>query len=163
MIVLSLGSNIEPRVDYIETALSMLEKNDIKIKKISSFYETEAWGGVAKDDFLNICATIECSYDAYTLLNIINKIEKDLGRVRKEHWGNRTIDIDIIKFNDDIYNDEKLIIPHKYLHERVFVLVPMLEICGDLKISGELLSNSLKTLNSSIKIYKIKRERELDV
>lgn len=154
MIVLSLGSNIEPRAEYINNAISMLEKNDIKVRKVSSFYETEAWGGVAQGNFLNICVTIEFFYDAYSLLNIINGIEKDLGRIRKEHWGNRTIDIDIIKFNDDIYNDEKLIIPHKYLHERVFVLVPMMEICGDLMISGQLLSDSLKSLNSSIEVYK---------
>ncbi len=95
MIILALGTNIEPREQYLKDTLRKIEASNLKIKKLSSVYETPAWGGVADQNFLNMCIEIETSLEAYELLDTIQKIELELGRIRKEHWGNRTIDIDI--------------------------------------------------------------------
>ena len=137
MIILALGTNIEPREQYLKDALKKLEENNLKIKLKSSIYETPAWGGVANQNFLNMCIEVDCNLKAHELLDIIQEIELDLGRVRLKHWGNRTIDIDIIEYKGQKFNDERLIVPHKYLHDRNFVLQPIYELYGDVKIDGQ--------------------------
>ena len=156
MIILALGTNIEPREQYLKDALAKIEENDLKIVFKSSVYETPAWGGVADQNFLNMCIEVETSLGAYELLDTIQKIELELGRVRKEHWGNRTIDIDIITFNDLIYNDERLIVPHKYIHDRNFVLVPLVEMYGSIEIAGKNIKESLEKITEPISVYKEK-------
>ena len=122
----------------------------------SSVYETPAWGGVADQNFLNMCIEVETELEAYELLDTIQKIELELGRVRKEHWGNRTIDIDIITFNDLIFNDERLIVPHKYIHDRNFVLAPLVEMYGSIDIAGKNIKESLEKITEPISVYKEK-------
>jgi len=156
MIILALGTNIEPREQYLKDALAKIEENDLKIVFKSSVYETPAWGGVADQNFLNMCIEVETSLGAYELLDTIQKIELELGRVRKEHWGNRTIDIDIITFNDLIYNDERLIVPHKYIHDRNFVLAPLVEMYGSIDVAGKNIKESLEKITEPISVYKEK-------
>lgn len=156
MKLLSLGTNIEPREYYLQNALIELEKNGIKILKNSKVYSTLAWGGVAEADFLNMAVLVEYDNDAYELLKIISKIETLLGRVREKTWGDRTIDIDIIEYDSKVYNDDLLTIPHKYTHERNFVLLPIYEIVGDIKIAGKSIKKSLDKLDDNIEIYKEK-------
>ena len=156
MIILALGTNIEPREQYLKDALAKIEENDLKIVFKSSVYETPAWGGVADQNFLNMCIEVETSLGAYELLDTIQKIELELGRVRKEHWGNRTIDIDIITFNDLIFNDERLIVPHKYIHDRNFVLAPLVEMYGSIEIAGKNIKESLEKITEPISVYKEK-------
>ena len=156
MIILALGTNIEPREQYLKDSLEKIEENNLKITLESSVYETPAWGGVADQNFLNMCIEVETSLGAYELLDTIQKIELELGRVRKEHWGNRTIDIDIITFNDLIFNDERLIVPHKYIHERNFVLAPLVEMYGSTEIAGKNIKESLEKITESISVYKEK-------
>ena len=153
MIILALGTNIEPREQYLKDALKKLEENNLKIKLKSSIYETPAWGGVANQNFLNMCIEVESSLEAYALLDIIQKIELDLGRVRLKHWGNRTIDIDIIEYKGQKFNDERLMVPHKYLHDRNFVLQPIYELYGDVKIDGKSIKKSLENIDAPIKVY----------
>ena len=156
MIILALGTNIEPREQYLKDALAKIEDNNLKIILESSIYETPAWGGVADQNFLNMCIEIETELEAYELLDTIQKIELELGRVRKEHWGNRTIDIDIITFNDLIFNDERLIVPHKYIHDRNFVLAPLVEMYGSTEIAGKNIKESLEKITEPISVYKEK-------
>lgn len=156
MIILALGTNIEPREQYLKDALRKIVDNNIKIILESSIYETHAWGGVADQNFLNMCIEVETSLGAYELLDLIQKIELELGRVRKEHWGNRTIDIDIITFNDLIFNDERLIVPHKYIHDRNFVLAPLVEMYDSIEIAGKNIKESLEKITEPISIYKEK-------
>ena len=156
MIILALGTNIEPREQYLKDALAKIVDNNLKIILESSVYETPAWGGVADQNFLNMCIEIETALDAYALLDKIQKIELELGRVRKEHWGNRTIDIDIITFNDLIFNDERLIVPHKYIHDRNFVLAPLVEMYGSIEIAGKNIKESLEKITEPISIHKEK-------
>ena len=156
MIILALGTNIEPREQYLKGALTKIVDNNLKIILESSIYETPAWGGVADQNFLNMCIEVETELEAYELLDTIQKIELELGRVRKEHWGNRTIDIDIITFNDLIYDDERLIVPHKYIHDRNFVLAPLVEMYGSIEIAGKNIKESLEKITEPISIYKEK-------
>lgn len=153
MIILALGTNIEPREQYLKDALKKLEENNLKIKLKSSIYETPAWGGVANQNFLNMCIEVDCNLKAHELLDIIQEIELDLGRVRLEHWGNRTIDIDIIEYNGQKFNDERLMVPHKYLHDRNFVLQPIYELYGDVKIDGKSIKKSLENIDAPIEVY----------
>ena len=156
MIILALGTNIGPREQYLKDALAKIVDNNLKIILESSVYETPAWGGVADQNFLNMCIEVETELEAYELLDTIQKIELELGRVRKEHWGNRTIDIDIITFNDLIFNDERLIVPHKYIHERNFVLAPLVEMYGSTEIAGKNIKESLEKITEPISVYKEK-------
>ena len=156
MIILALGTNIEPREQYLKDALGKIEENNLKIILESSIYETPAWGGVADQNFLNMCIEVETSLGAYELLDTIQKIELELGRVRKEHWGNRTIDIDIITFDDLVFNDERLIVPHKFIHDRNFVLAPLVEMYGSIDIAGKNIKESLEKIIEPISIYKEK-------
>ena len=156
MIILALGTNIEPREQYLKDALAKIEENDLKIVFKSSVYETPAWGGVADQNFLNMCIEVETSLGAYELLDTIQKIELELGRVRKEHWGNRTIDIDIITFDDLVFNDDRLIVPHKYIHDRNFLLVPLVEMYGSIEIAGKNIKESLEKITEPISVYKEK-------
>ena len=156
MIILALGTNIEPREQYLKDALGKIEENNLKIILESSIYETPAWGGVADQNFLNMCIEVETSLGAYELLDTIQKIELELGRVRKEHWGNRTIDIDIITFDDLVFNDDRLIVPHKYIHDRNFVLAPLVEMYGSIEIDGKNIKESLEKITEPISVYKEK-------
>ena len=156
MIIRALGTNIEPREQYLKDALAKIVDNNLKIILKSSVYETPAWGGVADQNFLNMCIEVETELEAYELLDTIQKIELELGRVRKEHWGNRTIDIDIITFNDLIFNDERLIVPHKYIHDRNFVLAPLVEMYGSIDIAGKNIKESLEKITEPISVYKEK-------
>lgn len=156
MIILALGTNIEPREKYLKDALRKIEASNLKITKLSSIYETPAWGRVADQNFLNMCIEIETSLEAYELLDTIQKIELELGRIRKEHWGNRTIDIDIITYNNLVFNDDRLIVPHKYIHERNFVLAPLVEMYGDIDVDGKSIKQSLDKITEKISLYKEK-------
>ena len=156
MIILALGTNIEPREQYLKDALGKIEENNLKIILESSIYETPAWGGVADQNFLNMCIEVETELEAYELLDTIKKIELELGRVRKEHWGNRTIDIDIITFDDLVFNDDRLIVPHRYIHDRNFVLAPLVEMYDSIEIAGKNIKESLEKITEPISVYKEK-------
>ena len=129
---LSLGSNIENRLSYIQQSVAALSINKhIKILKSSSFYETEPWGVKEQNWFLNAAIYIQTELEPLSLLKTIQSIENQLGRNREKEskWHERTIDIDILSYDDKILSiPNTLTIPHPYMHLRAFVLVPMLEI-----------------------------------
>ncbi|MEB2774422.1 2-amino-4-hydroxy-6-hydroxymethyldihydropteridine diphosphokinase [Algoriphagus sp. D3-2-R+10] len=128
--VLILGGNKGDRITLLKLAVEAVsELGELTLK--SKIYETEAWGGVAKGPFLNQVVEIETSHSPFELLAFNQKIETDLGRKREEHWGDRTMDIDIIYFGDSIIDTPELRIPHPFLAERKFVLVPLVEILPD--------------------------------
>ncbi len=128
---LSLGSNIGDRVSAIQQAVNFLSgDNSIEIVATSSFYETEPWGKKNQDWFVNAVIAIRTSLSPVELLRVCQNVEEKLGRKRQneEHWGKRPIDIDILFYDDIVFANEILTIPHKYVHMRAFALVPMLEI-----------------------------------
>ena len=128
-VYLSLGSNIGNRQEYIESAIELVGKREgIEILKKSGLYETSPVGYVEQDLFLNAVIKIETDFSEREILKIINKIENELDRKREIRWGPRTIDIDILIFSDKKINETDLIIPHKEMLNRLFVLVPLIEI-----------------------------------
>jgi len=128
--ILGLGSNIEPRQDYLTNAISELSSVGTIIKK-SSIYETEAWGNKNQSNFYNAIVKYESSLAPKSLLREIKNIEKVVGRKNTFHWGPREIDIDIIFCQDYTLDEPDLILPHPGFTERRFVLEPMCEIDRD--------------------------------
>ncbi|ALB29373.1 hypothetical protein JP39_08410 [Companilactobacillus heilongjiangensis] len=129
-VYLSLGSNIDNREQYLKSAIRYLRNdNNIFVEKISSVYETSPVSKVKQSDFLNLVLKVSTKYDSMELLDQIHIIEKRLNRKRVLRWGPRTIDMDILYFNVDCLVSDVLQIPHKEIENRLFVMVPLLEIC----------------------------------
>ncbi len=134
IVYLSLGSNCGDRIGYIQQATVLLGAVEgISVIRTSAFYETEPWNMNSKNWFVNAVVEIKTSLSPEKLLAECKRIEGQLGRkpVQKNVYEDRTIDIDILFYNKDIVNEENLIIPHKYIHLRAFILVPMLELNPD--------------------------------
>ncbi len=130
---LSLGSNQRNRLENLQKGIDLLSQKVGHIVQISSVYKTDSWG-FSSDYFYNICVKITTFLSPEETLVKINYIEKELGRIRDENgvYKDRTIDIDILFFDDLVLNTEVLTIPHPHLYERNFVLVPLAEINPDL-------------------------------
>lgn len=126
-VILSLGSNIGDRVLNCRSALEEIS-GFAEIRRVSSVYETEPVGHENQPDFINCAAQIDTALSPHDLLSRLREVEKVLGRVRDERWRPRTIDIDIIFYDDLILDTEELTIPHVSAHARRFVLEPVCEI-----------------------------------
>lgn len=134
IVYLSLGSNKGDRIGYVQQAASLLVADEgISIVRTSAFYESEPWNMNTKNWFVNAVVEAKTKYSPQELLEVCQRIEKQLGRTSEEknQYQDRTIDIDILFYNKDIINEENLIIPHKYVHLRAFTLVPMMELNSD--------------------------------
>ena len=154
-VYLSLGSNKGDKEDYLEKAVEALDGNNaIHIEKISSYYETSPVGGVVQDDFVNMAIFLSTSYTAQELLDEIHKIELSLNRERLVHWGPRTIDIDIIFYNNEYLETENLIIPHKEAFNRLFVLVPLIEIIEEDSIYKNKITEHIVKLEKTEQLIK---------
>jgi len=125
-----IGTNQGDLIANLKNALKLLRAGGNVLDK-SHVYETEAWGKEDQPNFYNIAVSFETELEPYALLRLVNKIEDELGRKRNEKWGERIIDLDIITYDDKIIYDKRLIIPHRLMSERNFVLVPMIEIAED--------------------------------
>jgi len=128
--VIALGANIGTPLENLEIALSLLREST-EVISVSSFYTTAPVGGPAQPDYLNAVCIIESELPALDLLSLLQGIEKSLGRERSEHWGPRTIDLDLIQFGGLLSKSTELELPHPRAHERRFVLEPWLEIDAD--------------------------------
>ena len=126
---LSLGSNMGDKRYYLDEAINRIGEDSLtRVEKVASFIETEPYGNVEQDNFLNTAVEISTLRNPQELLQLTSDIENQLGRVRTVHWGPRTLDIDIILYEDVVINIDGLIIPHKEMHLREFVLRPLCEI-----------------------------------
>jgi dihydroneopterin aldolase/2-amino-4-hydroxy-6-hydroxymethyldihydropteridine diphosphokinase len=131
---LGIGSNIGDKEGYFNQAFTELNNHPfINVKQISNFLMTKPYGGVEQDDFLNGCIEIETVLSPGELLKALNEIEQLAGRTREIHWGPRTLDLDILFYDDMIVNTEDLTIPHIGIPLRDFVLIPLAEIAPDFK------------------------------
>ncbi|HLT88892.1 MAG TPA: 2-amino-4-hydroxy-6-hydroxymethyldihydropteridine diphosphokinase [Sphingobacterium sp.] len=127
-VFLLLGANLGNPATQLAKALDKIESQVGKIEACSSLYESEAWGVTDQPIFLNQVVLVSTSLSPLDVLNTIQAIEDNLGRVRISKWGARVIDIDILYFNHDCIQHERLIVPHPYLPDRRFVLIPLSEI-----------------------------------
>ena len=129
IVYLSIGSNLGDRRANIEKAKFQLKENNIKFISVSKYYETPSWPNYKYPKYLNIMLKILCFYDPLILLNICKKIEIDLGRKKSKKNSPRVCDIDIIDYHRMKLNlKKKLNLPHKRMHLRNFVLIPLFEI-----------------------------------
>ena len=145
IVYIAFGSNIGDRGAAIEEALNLIEQNEMKIVKKSKIYETEPYGYVDQPSFLNGAVEVETNLSCRDVLERLLSIENQIGRVREFKWGPRIIDLDIIFYNNEIFDEEDLKVPHPDMQSRDFVLKPLNDLCPDYvhpvlgKTIGELL------------------------
>lgn len=147
-VFIGIGSNIGDREENIRKAISLI-KEKCKILKMSPLYETEPVGYRKQGWFLNCAVKVKTDLKPQKLLEFLQSIEKRLGRVRTIKNGPRTIDLDILFYGKKIINEDNLIVPHPRLHERLFVLEPLNDICPD--FVHPILKKSIKGLYSVVK------------
>jgi len=135
-IILSLGTNIGDKKANIFDAISKLRENNIEIVAASPLYLTKPVGYFHQDDFFNIALDIKTELNPNSLLDLTQKIEKEMGREKNFRWGPRKIDIDILIYNDIILKSKKLSIPHKEIANRYFIVKMIEDIKPELIIPG---------------------------
>jgi 2-amino-4-hydroxy-6-hydroxymethyldihydropteridine diphosphokinase len=134
---IALGTNIEPRKEYLDQAIQLLNQvEDIQIINKSSIYQTPPVGYTNQADFLNMVLEIRTLLPPEKLLDTCQEIENELGRKRIIRFGPRTIDLDILVYNEENKKTERLTIPHPRMSQRGFVLVPLNELAPDLQLPG---------------------------
>jgi 2-amino-4-hydroxy-6-hydroxymethyldihydropteridine diphosphokinase len=146
---LGLGGNVGDPAQTLRDALDALQSRGIAdIAVSSSLYRTAPWGGVPQPDYANACAIGRTDLPPFDLLDAIKRLERDLGRVDTVRWGPRVIDIDILYYGDVRLQDERLVIPHRELLNRAFVLIPLAEIAPDLVIAGRRVADAARDLDA---------------
>lgn len=152
---ISMGTNVGDKAFNIGKALKKIGKlENTKITKVSSLLDTEPFGILDQDRFLNGVLEIETLLSAKELLDKLLRIEMEMGRVRLEKWGPRVIDLDILIFGSEILETEKLAVPHPWMTERMFVLEPLAEIAPNLihPLEGKTIFNLKRRLERDLKI-----------
>jgi len=150
--LLALGGNVGDSRATLERAVRTLcDGTEIKLTARSSDYRTPPWGKVDQPPFINACIAIDTSLAPLALLTRTQAVERALGRNRakEEHWGPRTIDLDILAYDDLSVNEPGLTLPHPFLFERAFVLVPLAEIRPDRIIAGRRVGDALTGINAA--------------
>ena len=127
-VYLLLGSNLGNRKEILEKAIELIAQKVGIIISQSKDYETKPWGVTDQPDFLNLAIAVYTSQSPWEVLERTQSIENQLGRVRKEKWAARLIDIDILFYGDEIINESDLKVPHPLMQERDFALTPLAEI-----------------------------------
>jgi 2-amino-4-hydroxy-6-hydroxymethyldihydropteridine diphosphokinase len=144
-----LGGNVGDPAAAIRAALEGLQTRGVAtIDRISLLYRTAPWGSVPQPDYANACAVGRTTLQPLELLDAIKQLERDLGRIDTVRWGPRVIDIDILYYGDVVVQDERLVIPHRDLLRRAFVLIPLAEIAPDRLIGGERVADAARKLPS---------------
>jgi 2-amino-4-hydroxy-6-hydroxymethyldihydropteridine diphosphokinase len=130
---LALGSNLGDRAGHLQRAVDELQaKAGIEVVAVSRVYETAPVGGPEQDDYLNAVVAVETGLDPRALLAVAQECEADAGRVRDERWGPRSLDVDVLLFDEVRMDDPDLTIPHPRMWERGFVLAPLRDIAPEL-------------------------------
>ncbi|MBC7408421.1 MAG: 2-amino-4-hydroxy-6-hydroxymethyldihydropteridine diphosphokinase [Arcicella sp.] len=150
IVYLLLGSNLGNRKEILDKAINLLSQKVGVIILRSKDYETAPWGVTNQPDFLNLVVSIQTRLKPLQILEITQSIENQLGRIRKEKWGARLIDIDILFYGNEIIDEPNLKIPHPLLQERDFALSPLAEIAPDFvhPVLGETISELREKLIS---------------
>jgi 2-amino-4-hydroxy-6-hydroxymethyldihydropteridine diphosphokinase len=157
---LHLGSNLGNKEANLAKAVSLIDERLGVISLKSRLYLTEAWGVKNQDSFINQAIKLITPFDPDSVLEQTQMIEKEMGRERILKWGPRTIDIDILFYNDDVIENEYLVIPHPHMADRKFVLAPMNEIAGDLfhPVLTKSISKLFKECNDPSEVMELDNE-----
>ncbi|HPM30188.1 MAG TPA: 2-amino-4-hydroxy-6-hydroxymethyldihydropteridine diphosphokinase [Chryseolinea sp.] len=156
-IFLLLGTNLGDRKINLELAIDEIEKLVGAIVTKSSIYKTAAWGKLDQPEFYNQVVEVDTKINGLQILEKILGIEISLGRERKEKWGERLIDIDILLIGDRIIQSEKLVVPHPQLANRKFTLIPLAEIASDVvrPILNKSIAELLEECVDPLEVYKL--------
>lgn len=145
---LSLGGNLGDPASSMAAALRLLDADaQIEVITVSSLYRTPPWGKVDQPDFLNAAAVISTSLSAHELLDKCLDAERKLKRVRRERWGPRLIDVDLLAFGDCEINENGLEVPHPRMLDRAFVLAPLNEVAPELIVRGQSISGRMAEID----------------
>ena len=132
-----LGANLGPREVTLLRAADLLAAADgVEVVAVSQLRETDPVGVVEQPPFLNGAIALDTSLSPRAVLELLLEIEEELGRVRGERWGPRTVDLDLLVYGDERVDEEGLHVPHSRLHERRFALEPLAELDPELEIPG---------------------------
>lgn len=157
---IGFGSNLGESGKICRKAISLMDKTDgIRVEDVSSFFQTEPVGFVSQPPFINGAVRIQTSLEPDILLSQMRRIERDLGRVTKFKWGPRYIDLDLLLYENRILDEEELTIPHPLMHERRFVLAPLVEIAPEVRHPklGRTAFELLQILKNNEKVEKIEK------
>lgn len=149
---IALGSNLGDSQGILTAALQVLAATPgIAVQKVSSWYKTDPVGGIPQPDYLNSCALLAVQILPQQLLKTLLAVEAKFGRVRKERWGARSIDLDLLLYEDLILDIPQLQLPHPRMNERAFVLVPLAEIAPNWiePVSGLAITQLVQAVNCS--------------
>jgi len=134
-VYIGLGSNLNGPVEQVQTALKSLNSlPQTRVIKQSQLYASKPQGPKDQPDFVNAVSLIETALAPLVLLDALQALEQEQGRVKKRHWGERNIDLDILLFDNDVISTDRLTVPHQQMHNRDFVLLPLAEISAGLLI-----------------------------
>lgn len=158
---LGLGSNLGDKVLNLDMTIQQIALEAGALLGISTFYQTKPWGFDSENDFLNAVVMIDTEFTPLDLLVITQKIEKKIGRLKKtkNSYTDRLIDIDILLYDNQVVNLPQLTIPHKLLHKRDFVLIPMTELAPELihPVLGKTMKELSEEIVSSTTVLKIEK------
>lgn len=147
---IGLGSNVGDKPANIARAIELLvARGDITLVARSHDYRSAPWGVLEQDWFVNAVITIATDLDPHTLLARCQDVENEMGRVRKLHWGPRLINVDILTYRDLRIEDPDLVVPHPFIAQRGFVLIPLREIAPDIVIDGRSLDDMIGKIDVS--------------
>ena len=162
---LGLGGNLGDPVAAFAGALDGLRVHPrVRLSAISSVYRTPPWGKLDQPDFLNMAALVETDLEPAALLALCLELERQAGRERRERWGPRTLDIDILTYGDRTIDEPGLTVPHPRLAERAFALVPLAQIAPALKLEGRRIAEHALTIREpglQVAAEETRRLREL--
>ena len=145
---LGIGSNIGDMASMLDRAVAGLDARSwITVAARSADYRTPPWGKTDQPWFLNGALAVDTDLDPHALLDACLAVETELGRVREERWGPRLIDIDVLSYEGASVEDARLVLPHRFVRERAFVLVPLAEIAPNLVVGGERVVDALAKLD----------------
>lgn len=156
-VYLLIGGNMGDRLANLSAAADKIRVQCGNIAAASSVYRTAAWGLTDQPDFYNQCLHLQTNYNAEALMNVLLNIEKELGRVRNEKMGPRTVDIDILLFNNEVHDTEHLQVPHPRLHLRRFALIPLAELKAEYKhpVLNKTIAELLHDCPDTLDVHKI--------
>ena len=135
---IGLGSNLEDPVQQLLTTLTELDQLDrCQLVAQSSLYSSKPVGPQDQPDFVNAVAKLKTELTPLVLLDRLQALEQSHRRIRERHWGPRTLDLDLLLYDDDFITNPRLTVPHAHMHERGFVLLPLQEIAPEISIPGK--------------------------
>ena len=151
---IGLGSNLGDRAQHIATAVAALSELG-SLHRVSSLYETAPMGGPRQGAYLNAAAVVDTELSARTLLDRCREIERESGRDRRDRWGPRTLDLDILLYGNETIEEPALTVPHPRMTERRFVLEPLLEVWPDATLPSGTPLEEFRVAVSGQKVRKV--------